>query len=236
MFSNNLLMAAGGGADASLPVITDTLLAHYRADLGVTKDESNLVSVWADQSDNGYDLLQDTAGDLPTWVASGIGGKNTIRGDGTGTFMNAVFTKAQPYHLFVIINQISWSGSPTSVIVGGIINDTHPAFIQRTSSPQIQQNAGTATGNAISPALGVDSLIHGYWSGANSYLVLDTGAQQGATNPGTIGITALTVFGKDDSHYANVDIAEICLYATEVDGDDLTTLQDYFNLRYTLGF
>lgn len=49
----------------------------------VTKDGSDKVSEWGDGSGNSNNSLQGTAVDQPLWVASGIGGKPSIRFSGT---------------------------------------------------------------------------------------------------------------------------------------------------------
>lgn len=45
-----------------------------KADAGVTKDGSNLVSAWADQSGGGRDVAQSTAANKPTWTANAYNG------------------------------------------------------------------------------------------------------------------------------------------------------------------
>ena len=58
------VVAAGGG----LPITAD-LWGHWDAAEGVTKDGSDLVSQWDDQSGNGRNFIQTTGADQPLWVA-----------------------------------------------------------------------------------------------------------------------------------------------------------------------
>jgi len=221
--------------DPDLPSISDTLLAHYRADLGVTKDGSNLVSTWADQSGNSRDLTQGTASHQPLWVDDGINGKNVIRGDGVDNrLLYTPSVVSQPWHTFVVFTPITYIAY--GILVTHNDADSNPGFLNSASgsSPNIYQNAGAATGNPVSATLGTDWLIHGYWSGASSYLVLNDGSQQGATNPGTNSFSGLGVHGHATGVYGNQDIAEIAIYDTEVTSSALTTLEDYFNTRYSL--
>lgn len=57
-------------------------------DLGVTKDGSNLVATWADQSGNGRDLTQATPASKPTWTSSGINGHAAMLHDGNSDRMS----------------------------------------------------------------------------------------------------------------------------------------------------
>lgn len=72
-------------APVSVFVMPTGMFRWHRADLGVTKDGSNLVSVWADQSGNSRDLSS-TSGHQPTWGAtSGPSGGNAITFSESGT-------------------------------------------------------------------------------------------------------------------------------------------------------
>jgi hypothetical protein len=67
---------------APTPPLTN-LLAWYKADAGVTKDGSDFVSAWADQSGNGYTLTQATGAKQPKWLASQRGSMPAIDFDGS---------------------------------------------------------------------------------------------------------------------------------------------------------
>jgi hypothetical protein len=73
---NRLGYLLGGSEPSWNPTKMDGLVAWYSADTGVTKVGS-AVTVWADQSGNGYDLIPATAVN-PTWSAIGINGKPAL--------------------------------------------------------------------------------------------------------------------------------------------------------------
>ena len=52
------------------------------AELGVTKDGSNKVSAWLDQSSNAYNYTQALSAEQPTWVDASLNGKPIIRFSG----------------------------------------------------------------------------------------------------------------------------------------------------------
>ena len=76
-------------------------VAWYDYEKLVTKD-SNLVSVWGDQSGLGHDLLQSGVA-RPLWTSDGI------LFDGINDFMKTVaFTLEQPEFIYMIVKQVAW--------------------------------------------------------------------------------------------------------------------------------
>lgn len=65
-----------GKQDTSLP---SGMKLWLKADAGVTKDGSNKVSAWADQSGNGSNAAQATASAQPTWVSGAVNGEPVVR-------------------------------------------------------------------------------------------------------------------------------------------------------------
>lgn len=62
-----LLLDAGG---EKTPTQVTGLWQWLKADAGITKDGSNFVSAWADQSGNGRNMTQSTVGIKPKWTAA----------------------------------------------------------------------------------------------------------------------------------------------------------------------
>jgi len=74
---------SGGVADTSfVPTDIDSCKLWLKADAGITKDGSNYVSKWEDQSGNGFDVAQSTGSKQPLWVANDKNGKPGISFDG----------------------------------------------------------------------------------------------------------------------------------------------------------
>jgi len=104
-------MICGGGhlTAATLPV-TSNLLYHLDANAAnVTKDGSNLVSLWDDLSVASNDFSQSTAAKKPLWVADGGAGFNNlpvIRFDGTNNGSTSdeliLSTATTPDHFFAV--------------------------------------------------------------------------------------------------------------------------------------
>jgi len=225
------MAAAGavGGGRADIP-ITANLAAHYRADLGVTKDGDDYVSQWDDQSGNGRDLAEAT--NKPKWIDSGINSQNVIRFDGTNDNMQYTVSISQPFHFFIVALMDTWTNNDRLVDLEPGLN---PSISQQGSSPQIKQQAGAAATNLVSPTLGAGFLLQSFFSGTSSFQALNNDAQSSGGNPNTMGMNTLGIGGQsNESGCSDGEFAEIALYTAEVTGGDLTTLKNYFNDEYAL--
>lgn len=79
---------------------TSNLRLWLQADAGVT--QTGGVSAWADQSGNGLDMAQGTAGAQPTFVAAGLNGQPFLSFDGAGDFLQ---TAALPTTTSLPVNE-----------------------------------------------------------------------------------------------------------------------------------
>ncbi len=93
-------------SSAFTPASISGLQAWFRSDLGITKDGSDLVATWADQSGNGRDLTEAT--NKPLWVSSLINGYPAIRFDGTNDKLSSgAFSVSQPITIFIVHKNVS---------------------------------------------------------------------------------------------------------------------------------
>ena len=89
------------------PADVSGLTLWLDASEGITKDGSNLVSQWDDQSGNSNNVVQATTANKPTWVDSTLNGLPVIRFDGSNddlsksTFAGGAISQA--FYIFVVI-------------------------------------------------------------------------------------------------------------------------------------
>lgn len=128
--------AAGGGSE---PPATN-IFAHYKADVGVTKDGSDYVSQWDDQSGNGHHLTQATGSKQPLWESSQINGYPGIHFDGTDDAMKtSTFTSEANATVCVVVEKHS---THTGVIFDGALNNTEVLYFDSAGSRRIRTYAG----------------------------------------------------------------------------------------------
>lgn len=194
----------------------------------ITKDGSNLVSVWAAKggAKTGKDLLQATETKQPLWVAPG-----TIRFDGVDNFLkSAAFTWNQPEFIYILFKQITWAN--TDRIFDGNYNNGG-SFYQSVSSPNLRFYAG----GAALPAEGEPNLALNTWgiarvlfNGADSKFIIDNNTPV-TGNPGTnkMGGFTLGKIGASENYYGNIEVKDIVC----VDIDDAANETEIYNWLVT---
>ena len=83
---------------------TANLNLWLKADSGVTKDGSNKVNAWADQSTMGSNATQVVSSAQPLYVENAVNGKPAIQFDGIENYLSAniVVNQATQYSMFVV--------------------------------------------------------------------------------------------------------------------------------------
>jgi len=102
---------------SSFPNITGLKL-WLKADAGITKDGSGLVSSWADQSGNNYNATQGSDSLKPQWVDNQINGEPVLRFDGNNDLLSlgdVLDLHTRGYSMSVVYKK---TGSNLSVVAG----------------------------------------------------------------------------------------------------------------------
>lgn len=95
------------------PAKLQGIQAWYRSDLGITLNGST-VSAWGDQSGNGRHLIQNTAANQPTYVASvaGLAGRPALSFDASGDVLATATAFALPreHTVFYVLGSVTFRG------------------------------------------------------------------------------------------------------------------------------
>ena len=179
----------------------------------ITKDGSNLVSVWAAKGGaaTGKNLLQADGAKQPLWVAPGI-----IRFDGIDDFLkSAAFTWNQPEFIYMLVKQITWTY--TDRIFDGYGNQT-AAVYQGNSTPKIIAYAGGLSSENSNLFVDTWGIIRVLFNGANSKLqVNDTASITGNFGTNNAGGFTLGSRGGGDARFSNIEVKDIvCCNTTDV--------------------
>ena len=79
----------GGSSSTISPVMFEGLLLWLDGadETKITRDESDLVSLWEDKSENGNNASQGTGSAQPTYVAGSLNGLSSLDFDGSSDYM-----------------------------------------------------------------------------------------------------------------------------------------------------
>lgn len=188
----------------------------------ITKDGSNLVSLWKDKLLSGRDLAQPTGGNQPLWSASGI---QTV--DADNFLYKLSVTQAQPFMVYMVIKQVAWAANQYIIKAP----DTSHYLYQRTSTPQVRPYAGAAGTVAPGTAVGAFGIIRLKFNGASSSMQVNNNAAV-VSNWGANGITGLGIGDPGGIASANVIHAEY-VYRSIIDADE-TLIYNFLADKHTL--
>jgi hypothetical protein len=219
--SGGSLVASAVGGSASTSPPTTNLVRWFKADAGVTKDGSDRVSQWNDQSSAASNATQATSGNQPLWVASAIDGLPVMR-----------FTLSRSDRLLVSLTPLAsanfyivvvWSRRATgdSYPIGAVTNATNnqslhigvttggtPTNVMNFYNDDIG-GLGAAYDSSNPFEIWIASRVAGLGRRLRRYTTLlatgNNGSLTGVAGGGMIG-GALGVYG-------DKDIAEILVYA-----------------------
>jgi hypothetical protein len=228
VFAQNAIGFWSASASASYPACLDDA-NHWWYDATdlttITKDGSNLVSVWAAKGGaaTGKNLLQATGTKQPLWVTPG-----TIRFDGVDNFLkSAAFTWNQPCFIYMIVKQITWVQYDT--LIDGDISFTL-CLRQRTTTPTIALRSPNYACLNSDLTLNNWGIIRILLNGASSKIQVDGNAAT-TGNPGTNSPLGFTVgaVGAGNDNFSNIEVKDIVC----VDIDDAANETEIYNWLVT---
>lgn len=238
--ANDLVIAGGP------PVIGGCKL-WLDATKGVTKDGSNLVSQWNDQSGNGNHATQGTGANQPTWTDSAINGLPAISFDGTADYLSANGVAAtfagddKPFTLMMAFKKTTNAGSDVlfSFANSGSATPSCQLYTDASADFGIYRRddaSGSATQAAGAPDT-TTTVLSGVFSGTTiscwingSNIInaasLNTGTA--AFNTCTIGANVSTT----TTNYANMQVCEVALFDSALGTTDRQTIEAYLTAKW----
>lgn len=213
-----------------LPTSITGLQFWVKSDAGVTKDGSDLVATWADQSGNARDLTEAT--NKPLWVSSLVNGLPAIRFDGSNDKLTtSSFTVAQPLTVFIVSKNVS--NTDADRIFATNTTGAAPNLVQR-AGPNARMQSNSLDGATVASDTTSFHLYKVLFNGTSSVIAKDNGSDQtsAANLTGSAGRVELAAI--NGASFGNVEIAEFMIYNSSISGTDLTNLMSYFQTRYGL--
>lgn len=205
------------------------LVNAWETSENLNQDGSNNVTGWTDYQGN---VNFATIGGTPS-VNSGGGpnGTDSILFNGTSDYMRANFADLnQPSHVFYVVKLVSGVNGRT-ILEGHTVNRLR--LYQTDATGTIQQFSGSAGGSVVM-SIGTWHLIRAFYDGANSKIALNGGAYI-LDGTGTPLASAVTLAANGSlSSFANIEVAALALYNSEVSGATETALLDSINAKYAI--
>ncbi len=158
------------------------------------------------------DLVQMTVAKQPVLTVSATG--NFLTFDGSNDYLKAAsFALVQPETVYFVGKQVTW-GASEWIYDGNVANVM--SVYEVTSTPRIQQHAGTG-GNANDGwATNTLAVITGVYNGASSGLRVNRGTASSATNIGAGAANGFTIADRGDAggFISNITFSEAIIYST----------------------
>jgi hypothetical protein len=204
---------------------TVNLLYRWRADSVTGVADGAAVASWPALAGS-VPLAQATAGNRPTYVASGIGGKPSVRFTTSAQqWLSATITaQAQP-HTIVFVHKLNRTAAPNQQLwhAGNQLITTPPSY---DAFGGVDLQRGTVT---TSPT------VLTWVADTASSRIVQNGVVQGAVGSnGTAGIgTALRIGANSGgTQYADMDLSEVFVYSGAKTAADLAVTHSYVQDRY----
>ncbi len=176
-------------------------------------------------------LIQTTAGARPLLKTNQINGFPSVRFDGVDDSLKALFALTRPFHVFLVIKQITWGLN--NRVVDGAVGDVW-GVKQRSTSPGIAVWNGAAnSGENANLAIGVWGIVELLCSAAESRLrINNTVATAPSVGPaGDIGGLNLASLPAN-SNYSSIDVAAHLAYSADIGSTNRDTVVTELAARY----
>jgi len=222
------------------PDEVDDLICWLKADAGITKDGSDLVSQWDDQTPSGSnDVTQSTADDKPVWIDDVQNGLPIVSFDGTDDFLQKTTWSggviSQPITIFCVLKNRRSSSNEEYFYDCGSGNRT--ALLKSATDLYYPY----AQGGGYVTDISVDTTDFHYltilYEGASSTFRLDGGDETDSGTVGSVTMTGLTLAQRGDGvadRFSKCYIGEIIVYEADVSDSDRLGVETYLKQKWDL--
>lgn len=243
-----MILPAAQASAATLSV-TDTAF-WVSADAGVTKDGSDLVSAWADQTPSSTESAtnSDSTTTRPLWVSSGLNGMPVLRFDGGDRLVNDRVSSigGSAVTAFIVANRIAATSntSTATFFSDGQANDFDNAgsFVLAyegfSGGTALQTFRGSGKSTATHPGNSSPYVFATVFDGANNTAYLNGTASTVVGSTGTFDIDNIAIGQRwQSSSYIygyNGDVAELIIYDRALSGSERNAVGYYLQEKYGL--
>lgn len=232
----------GAYSDSWTPAELDSTELDYwfKADAGVT-ESGGAVSAWADQSGNGNDITQATAGYQPTYVDDYRNGLPAIVFDGVDDYIDRSSltqgTISNPFRIYAVYKMGALDTGFRS-LVSNATNNQQLLYINGSSGSSPAIYGGSAYNTGTQPDVGSFNIINGlHASGTGSLRNISTGSTGLSYSVGSAGSLAKAGVKLGYYGYINSFHNSAILEVLQVPSDDEelnAKIEGYLQRRYDI--
>jgi hypothetical protein len=214
-----------------------------KADAGITKDGSNYVSQWADQSGNNNHAVQATGSAQPLWADGLLNGKPVINFNGTSNFLD--FPSGMLYNLsaisfFIVIKPYDITTNkgyfaPSLYYNQGISLYSYPDWTLNINGSRIFSSAPNAI---ITESTWTLSNFKYSPSGTTGFINSNSIIPYDSTYKGALSLNGIYALGRYansfGSYYGKMIVSELIIYNSSISDADRQLVENYINTKYAI--
>jgi hypothetical protein len=196
------------------------------SDSGITKDGSDNISLWSDQSGSHNDFSQSNVLNQPLFVSNQLNGHPVLRFNGSSDqLINSSLSLSQPYTIFIVAEHNPSNSTYLSCPNNFIIDDLSNTLGMYAS----------AWVHAFATTPNVFHLICSVFNVGNSKFYYDANPVV-LGNPGPGGLANMNIGFDlvDYSYFLNGDLANIIIYDSELSAPNIALVQNYLKALYNI--
>jgi len=199
-----------------------------RADVGVIRGVSQLVSCWKDQSGQGHDLLSSDGGASPRWQEVDLGGMPSLDFDGDDVLSRGDGMPTGDYTKLAVVS-LDQYGLNNNVLSGG----SYHALWFNTSDRARMYHGGTFVTSSVPTALGQPTvLIATYDASSGVGMLYQDGVPVGSGSAAPNTDTVLELGGFGSGNHLDGSIAEAMVYDRVLNQAEISVLFAGLARRY----
>jgi hypothetical protein len=194
------------------------------------------VSEWRDKSATGSKWAQATGNDQPATGTAAMNGRNVLVFDGTSDSLSATtpLSTSMPLTMFFvqrIITATQFGMSYTSGTVGGHFDIRQTQFSARLN---ILANSTSLVNEASGTREGVNDILAMTFPSTGDNTIYRNGSQLslGSTTARPVLTSTHYIGRRSDGFYANIQVAEIIAYSTQLSDTDRRTVEAYLGKKW----
>lgn len=212
-----------------------------RADVGVTKDGSDVVDQWKDLSGNDHHFSQATTSAKPLWTSAAIGSLPSVNFDGSSDYLSAgdveLHSNSEGMTVFAVRRA-------DDTAYRGLLSkywSNQRVWILSTTSFILQESSGSYNGNtnADRASTTLDQVDSAVWTPGEAGQIWENGSLMGTATTAVTDLTETTAplyLGRiaDFGNYFDGDVAEMIVYNRALSNTERIEVETYLAQRYGL--